>query len=71
MNQCLIKAVKQADLDLVKKYKMPTQKVTAFKKLRQSLCLLHAKEITGTYSGVYYGHCELSLTQWFVQQQGP
>lgn len=71
INQCLIKAVKQADTDLVSMHHLSGDKVVEFKKQRTAMCKWMAKDITGTYSGVYYGHCELSLTQWYVDNLGP
>lgn len=69
INQCLIQSIKQADLALVHKHHLSVDKVARFKKMRQSMCSWMVQDIKGTYGAIYYGYCELSLTQWYVENQ--
>lgn len=72
INDCLKQAMQKADITLKRESGLPKKQVEKFIQWRHAICELSSDRYKGgTYEGVRYGHCVLSLTSWFVKELRP
>ena len=72
MNQCLRRHMSLADDNLAKNKAISEQAHKEFSALRKSLCMLSSRRYKGgTFAPIAYGHCYISLSEWFAKQMQP
>lgn len=72
INQCLINTIQAQQKSLEEDVNISAQELNAFIPLRHQLCQQVSNRYQGgTFEGINYGNCVISLNNWYMDQMKP